>query len=403
MFEELLDHLRDEGVPVATDEWLALQAALSLGLAGSSLARLHGLARALLVKSERHYDAYDLAFLRFAGALAPTSPEIAERVLGWLSEHPGEPVLSAERRARLDAALERLDMEEMRRRLTERLENQDGAHRGGSRHIGTGGTSPFGHSGHHRGGIRIGGEGRGRTAAQVAAERRYRDLRTDAQLGAREMGVALRRLRHLSTRVAGPARELDVEGTVRDTAGAGGQLRLRMRRPRRNDVRVLLLLDIGGSMDDHVAQVDRLFTAVHQASHFRDLAVRYFHNCVYDRLYRSARLDPRDSEPTLGTLARLSPEYKLVVVGDACMAPSELALPGGALDLHQENAEPGWAWLERLAAHFTRSAWLNPVPERWWPSVHGARTLGGVREVFPMYELTVDRLGAAVDRLMARR
>jgi uncharacterized protein len=402
MFESLLEALREEGVPVATDEWLALQQALSLGLAGSSLTGLHGLARAVLVKSERHYDAFDVAFLRLVGEIEPASPEIADHVLRWLSEHPGLPAPSAELRARLEAARERLDMEEMRRRLAERLENQTGAHRGGSRHIGTGGTSPFGHSGHHPGGIRVGGEGRARSAAQVAAERRHRDLRTDVPLGVREMGVALRRLRHLSTRVAGPARELDLDATVRDTADAGGQLRLRMRRPRRNDVRVLLLLDVGGSMDEHVELVDRLFTAVHQASHFRDLAVRYFHNCVYDRLYRSARLDPRDSEPTLGTLAQLSSEYKLVVVGDACMAPSELALAGGALDLHMENLEPGWVWLERLAAHFTRAAWLNPVPARWWPSVHGSRTLNAVREVFPMHELTVDGLGAAVDGLMAR-
>lgn len=403
MFEGFLYALRDEGVPVATGEWLALQQALSRGLADASTTRFHALARSLLVKNEAHYDAYDVAFLRFFGGVTPATDEIADRVMDWLRQQPGALGLSPERRARLDAMLERLDMDEMRRRLAERLANQTEAHRGGSRHIGTGGTSPFGHSGHHPGGIRIGGDSGARTAAQVAAERRHRDLRTDAPLGVREMGLALRRLRHLSTRVAGPARELDVEGTVADTAAAGGQLRLRMRRPRRNSVQVLLLLDVGGSMDEHVELVDRLFSAVHAASHFRDLVVRYFHNCVYDRLYRGAALDPRDSEPTADLIARLSPEYKLVVVGDACMAPSELVMPGGALDLYQDNAEPGGVWLERLAAHFTHSAWMNPVPPAWWASVHGNRTLAAVRQIFPMYGLTVDGLGAAVGDLMTRR
>ena len=180
------------------------------------------------------------------------------------------------------------------------------------------------------------------------------------------MGVALRRLRRLTTRLDGPATELDLDDTIGATADAGGNLRLVFRRPRRNAVRVLLMLDVGGSMDEHAALVSRLFSAVHQSGRFRDLTVRYFHNCPYDRVYETARLLPSRSESTLDLLARMAPDHKLVVVGDACMAPSELTMVGGAIDWHQHNEEPGWVWLERLAGRFAARAWLNPVPRAWW-------------------------------------
>ncbi|MFM8828280.1 MAG: VWA domain-containing protein, partial [Actinomycetota bacterium] len=210
-------------------------------------------------------------------------------------------------------------------------------------------------------------------------------------------------LRQLSTRLGGPATELDVDDTIRQTADHAGQLRLSFRRPRRNTVRVLLMLDIGGSMDDHIMLLDRLFTAMHQASHFRDLQVRFFHNCVYDRVYTDPSMHPSRSESTLHLLAQLDPDYKLVMVGDACMAPSELVLPGGAIDYQYMNEEPGAVWLERLEDHFSHAAWLNPHPKRWWPTIHGAYTLDMVRKIFPMFELSVDGLDQAVRHLMVRR
>ena len=383
------------------DEWLGLQEALARGLADSSLSRFYLLARALLVKSERHYDDYDLAFAEYLSGLKQADEAIADRVWEWLAEHPEALAMTSDQRTGLDRAMSRLDLDALRERLAERLANQTEAHRGGSKHIGTGGTSAFGHSGWHPGGIRIGGEGRNRPAAQIAAERRFRDYRSDQTLGVREMGVALRRLRRLTTRLDGPATELDLDRTIDATADAGGGLRRVYGRPRRNAVRVLLLLDVGGSMDEHAAMVDRLFSAVHQGGRFRELTVRYFHNCVYDRLYETAQLAPSRSEPTLDLLARTSPDHKLVVVGDACMAPSELAMAGGAIDYHQHNDEPGWVWLERLATRFAARAWLNPVPEAWWSGVHGARTLGAVRTIFPMHELSLDGLTEAVDGLMA--
>jgi hypothetical protein len=403
VFEGLFTQLRVEGVPVAMDEWLGLQTALGRGLHDNSLAGFYLMARALLVKDERHYDAYDIAFGRYFSGLEPIREDLADEVWDWLRQGARTLNLTPEQRARLDAMLEQLDIEEIRRRFEERLAAQDGAHHGGSEHIGTGGTSPFGHSGYHPGGIRLGGQGRWRSAAQVAGERRWREYRADTEIGVRQFGVALRKLRQLSTRVDGPATELDIDGTIRDTADHAGQLRLAWRRPRRNAVRVVLLLDIGGSMDEHIQVLDQLFSAVHQASHFRDLQVRFFHNCVYDRVYLDAGVEPARSEPTMSLLARCPSDYKLVVVGDACMGPGELTLPNGAIDWWENNEEPGYVWLTRLRQHFTHTAWLNPVPEAWWEMIHGAYTLQGIRRIFPMYELSLEGLEQAVAGLMVRR
>lgn len=403
VFEGLLYELRGHQITVGMDQWLVLQQALDGGLARSSLAEFYLLARSLLITSERDFDAYDAAFEHYFRGIDPGTEEISERVWDWLADHPDSLRLTPEQKARLDAMLEEMDLDEIRRRLEERLKNQDGQHRGGNRHIGTEGTSPFGHSGYHPGGFRIGGQGRNRSAVQVAGERQWRDYRSDETLGVRELGLALRKLRRLSSKADGPAEELDVERTIDATAAAGGRLELEFRRPRRNTVKVLLLLDVGGSMDDHSAICSQLFSAVHQANHFADLKVRYFHNCIYDHVYLSADQDPRQADSTTQLLAQLSSDYKLVIVGDACMAPSELALVGGAIDYYQHNDEPGWAWLERLERHFTHSAWMNPVPRDWWQRVHGARTLTTINELFPMFELSVDGLGEAVEQLMVQR
>ena len=403
MFEGLFTALRDEGVPVALDEWLMLHDALERDLHHSTLSGFYLMSRAVLVKDEAHYDGFDVAFARYFSGIEPADDAVDDRVWKWLHENPRFLHISEDQRARLDAMRDQMDFDELLDALKEKLESQEEEHHGGSEHIGTGGTSPFGHSGYHPGGIRIGGEGRWRSAVQTAGERRWRELRTDHEIGARDFGVALRKLRSLSTRLEGPATELDVEGTIRETADHAGQLRLSFRRPRRNTVRVLLMLDIGGSMDEHIMLLDRLFTAMDQASHFRDLQVRFFHNCVYDRVYTGPDLHPKRSESTLHLLAQLDPDYKLVMVGDACMAPTELLVPGGAIDYQYMNEEPGAQWLERLEQHFDRAAWLNPHPQRWWETIHGAYTLGIVRQIMPMFELSVDGLDRAVGWLMARR
>jgi len=403
MFEGLFTALRDEGVPVALDEWLMLHDALERDLHRSTLSGFYLMSRAVLVKDEAHYDGFDVAFARYFSGIEPATEAVDDTVWTWLEKNPQFLHISEDQRRKLDEMRDQMELDELLDKLKEKLESQEEEHHGGSEHIGTGGTSPFGHSGYHPGGIRIGGEGRWRSAVQSAGERRWRELRTDHEIGARDFGVALRKLRSLSTRLDGPATELDVEGTIRETADHAGQLRLSFRRPRRNTVRVLLMLDIGGSMDEHIMLLDRLFTAMHQASHFRDLQVRFFHNCVYDRVYTGPDLHPRRSESTLHLLAQLDPDYKLVMVGDACMAPTELLVPGGAIDYQYMNEEPGAQWLERLEQHFERAAWLNPHPRRWWDTIHGAYTLGIVRQIMPMFELSVDGLDRAIGWLMARR
>ncbi|MHB9113616.1 MAG: vWA domain-containing protein [Thermoleophilia bacterium] len=402
MFAQFFFLLRAHKVPVSLTEWLTLSEALARGLALSSLSAFYSLARSILVKSEAYFDQYDLAFQEaFAGVETPE--EIADEVWDWLREGAEIPGLSAAERAALAAGLGALDLEELQRLFLERMSEQHEAHHGGSHWIGTGGTSPFGHSGVHQGGIRIGGESRGSTAVKVAAERRYKGYRTDATVGVRQFETALRRLRQLSTRNDGPLDELDLEATIDATADHAGALHLEWRRPRRNQTRVLLLMDAGGSMHAHISACNRLFTAVDRATHLKDLRRYYFHNCVYDQLYLDPTCHPRNSLPTARVLQELARDYKLVVVGDACMAPSELLEPNGIIWWSATNEEPGIDWLHRLARHFHRSVWLNPVHERSWSTIYGRDTIALVRTVFPMFELTVDGLAAAVRSLMVRR
>ncbi len=403
MFEGLFTALRDEGVPVALDEWLMLHDALERDLHQSTLSGFYLMSRAVLVKDEAHYDGFDIAFARYFSGIEPAGEAVDDKVWTWLEQNPQFLHISDDQRRKLDEMRDQMELDELLDKLKEKLESQEEEHHGGSEHMGTGGTSPFGHSGYHPGGIRIGGEGRWKSAIQTAGDRRWRDLRTDHEIGTRDFGVALRRLRQLTTRLDGPATELDVDDTIRQTADHAGQLRLSFRRPRRNSVRVLLMLDVGGSMDEHIMLLDRLFSAMHQASHFRDLQVRFFHNCVYDRVYLGPDLNPRRAESTPHLLAQLDPDYKLVVVGDACMAPTELLVPGGAIDYQYMNEEPGAEWLERLEEHFSHAAWLNPHPKRWWDTIHGSYTLNIVRKIFPMFELSVDGLDQAVRHLMVKR
>lgn len=402
MFAEFFFLLRARKVPVSLTEWLTLIEALSLGLALSSLSAFYYLARATLVKSEAFFDQYDLAFQEaFEGIETPD--EIHDEVWEWLRQ--GGPLhgLTAAERAALEAGMGRLDLDELRRLFEERLREQKEAHHGGDHYIGTGGSSPFGHSGFHPGGLRVGGESMGQSAVKVAAERRYRGYRTDATVGVRQFETALRRLRQLSSKNEGPADELDLDGTINKTADHAGALSLVWRRPRRNQTRVLLLMDAGGSMHAHISACNRLFTAVDRATHLKDLRRYYFHNCVYDNLYLDPTCHPRNSIPTARVLRELSPDYKLVIVGDASMAPSELLEPNGIIWWSMGNEEPGLEWLRRLERHFHRAVWLNPIAERLWETIYGRETIAMVRSVFPMYELTVDGMGDAVRNLMVRR
>jgi len=389
MFLDLFYTLRQLKVPVSPTEWMALVEALDQGLARSSLVSFYHLARAVLIKSEAYYDQYDQAFGHvFRNAELPA--DIRDEILDWLADPQNQLRLSEEELA----AMQNMDLDELRQELMKRLEEQTERHDGGSRWIGTGGTSPFGHSGSHPGGIRIGGPGGGGHAVQIAAARRFRNYRTDVQLDVRQIKVALKKLRRFTRE--GPEDELDVDGTVDKTCKNAGEIELVFQRERKNTVKVLLLMDSGGSMTPWSNLVSRLFSAAHQMSHFRDLKALYFHNCVYQDLYKD--IYNSESEPTAGLLQNLSADYKVIVVGDAYMAPSELFSAGGAIDYYYHNERPGMEWLQRIADHFRHVVWLNPMPERAWFHT----TISAVAKLFPMYPMTLDGLEDAVQKLMVK-
>ncbi|MCR4418831.1 MAG: VWA domain-containing protein [Clostridia bacterium] len=402
MFTDFFYLLRSEGVPVTLTEWMTFLEGLAKGLSYANLNSFYHLARATLVKSEAHFDRFDVAFLKYFSGI-DTPEALLDKVWEWLANPLPPRGISPEELERWRRLQEEVDLEELQRQFLERLREQTEAHHGGSRWIGTGGTSPFGHSGYHPGGIRVGGESHARSAVKVAAERRFRAYRDDETLGVRQFEVALRRLRQLSTKVEGPKDELDLDGTIRETCRQGGFLELVWTRGRKNKVKVLLLMDVGGSMVPYSRLCSQLFTAVHRASHFQDLRFYYFHNCVYDYLYLDHACHPRNSVKTDQVLKNLGGDYKLIMVGDACMAPSELTQPGGIIWWGMYNEEPGLVWLERLARHFSHNVWLNPIPAGEWDTVYGHQTLNLIRRVFPMYELTVDGLTQAVKKLLVRR
>ncbi len=402
MFTRFFFLLRAYGVPVTVTEWMMLMGALSEGLALSSLDRFYLLARSILVKSETFYDQYDQAFAAcFEGVETPV--EIADDVWDWLADPLALPNLTAEEKRLLTEMLGDLDLDKLQRLFEERLAEQTEAHHGGNKWVGTGGTSPFGHSGVHPGGIRVGGESRNRSAVKVAGERRYRGYRTDVKVGVRQFELALRRLRQLSSRNEGPADELDLDATVDETAEQAGRLSLVWQKSRKNAVKVLLAMDVGGSMHPYLRLCSQLFSAVNSQTHFKDLKTYYFHNCIYDLLYLDTDMNTHRAVPTSRVLHDLGSDYKVIVVGDAAMAPSELLSRHGIIWWGYSNEEPGIEWLRRTRRHFDHSVWLNTIPREQWEWAYGARTIGMIRQVLPMYELSLDGLQAAVKKLMVAR
>jgi len=393
MFVGFLYELRRQGVPVGAQEALALARALEAGLHDSSLDGFYEVARALCVHSEAHLDGFDRAFLAHFRGVSERGEALAEALLEWLRQAADKP--PRDRSPEESAALDALDAAALQALFEQRMREQRGRHDGGAQWIGTAGTSPFGHSGRQvREGLRVEGEGGGRSALKTADARLYRGYRDDQVLDTRAMGMALRKLRAF-TREGAPD-ELDLDGTVDATARNAGELEVVLRPPRRPDTRVLLLLDVGGSMTPHAHLVDRLFSAARQATHFKELRTYYFHNCVYGRVYRTDRfLDP---VPVPALLADCGPHWKLVTVGDALMAPYELMLRSGSLGAFDGEGPEGIVWLMQLAEHFHRHVWLNPEPPgAWW-----SQTVRTIRKVFPMFPLTLAGLGEAVTHLVRR-
>jgi len=386
MFLDFFYELRARGINVTPTEWLALMEALLKGLAFSDLVRFYHLARAVCVKSETLYDNYDEAWLAtFEGMEIPH--KIADEIYDWLNN----PILPREFDPETLKLLEAMDLESLRELFEQRLKEQKERHDGGDRWIGTGGTSPFGHSGHHPGGIRVGGESGGGMAAQIAARRAFANYRSDRILDTRQIGMALKKLRRFARE--GARLEVDIDETIEATARNAGDITVVETPERISDLKVVLLMDAGGSMSPYARNVERLFSAASKASHFKDLKAYYFHNCVYEQVFDD--ISRWDALRTEELFKRLDPAYRLVMVGDACMAPSELLARWGAIDYYHHNETPGIRWLERLEDHFERSVWLNPMRLRYW----NHPTVERVADLFPMFELTLDGLESAMKHL----
>jgi uncharacterized protein with von Willebrand factor type A (vWA) domain len=393
MFAGFFFHLRAVGLKVGLTEWLALMQALSRGHERASLAVFYHLARSLLVKREAHYDLYDRAFAAYFGGVEEQFVDVTEEVLAWLMD----PQLPRELSDDEKAQLARMDLETLRAQFEERLRTQRERHDGGNRFVGTGGTSPFGHGGQNPQGMRVGGSGGGRSAVQLAEERRFENLRGDRVLDTRQIGQALRRLRKLAREI-GPE-ELDVDETIDKAAKNAGEIELVMRPPKKNRVKLLLLMDVGGSMDPYAQMCERLFSAAHQSTHFAAFQHYFFHNCVYDRLYTDIR---RYAGPkTEDVLKQIDRTWSVVLVGDAWMGPYELTHETGSIywGASASQRTSGLEWLQRLADKPKAAAWLNPEPKRIW----NAPTVQLIRRVFPMFELTLDGIGLAVDHLRGAR
>jgi uncharacterized protein with von Willebrand factor type A (vWA) domain len=396
MFVRFFYLLRERGVPVTPTSFLRLQKALSLGVIGS-VDDFYTAARSILVKSERYFDIYDQLFAEyFKGAQSDTLEEveiddIARALLEEWLKYPRE---LAEALGLDEEELAKYTPEELIRYFLERLKEQKEAHHGGNRWIGTGGTSPVGHSGRHPGGMRVGGASRNKSAVKVAMERRYRDYSQEGPLTELQMGEALKRLRRLIPH--GPRDIVNVDKTITETMKSGGEISIVFDRRLTDRLKVVLMIDNGGwSMDPYVEIVQTLFN--YARSQFKDLRIFYFHNTIYGRVWADPQrhLKPEPIEE----FARRDPETRLIIVGDAAMAPHELSWASGGLYVEQKESGSSQERLKLLARTFRYAVWLNPQAESTWDYTW---TIGEIGKIFPMFELTLDGLEKAVQHLMKR-
>ncbi len=382
-------HLRGAKLPVSIKEYLLLLEAMREHVIGPSIDEFYFLSRATLVKDERNFDKFDKAFGAYFNGVRAIPGIDADLPLEWLKRR-----LQREFTPEEKAAIEAMGgLDKLLERLRELLDEQKERHEGGSKWIGTNGTSPFGNGGYHPEGIRIGGPSAGnRTAVKVWEQRAYRDYDDQVELGTRNIKVALRRLRKFARE--GADEELDLDDTIASTARNAGWLDIRMVPERHNTIKVLMLLDVGGTMDDHIQQTEELFSAA--KTEFKHLEFYYFHNCVYDHVWKNNRRRHAERFDTWDILRKYNPDYRLIFVGDATMSPYEVLQPGGSVEYNNEEA--GAVWLRRLVERFPKFAWLNPEPEGVWEY---RQSIAVIRQVLQgrMYPLTIQGLERAMREL----
>ena len=399
MFEDFLYLLRKNGLKVSLTEWMALVEAMDKGLHSSSFTGFYHLCRCLLVKSEADFDTFDRCFLEYFKDV-PFQQEVSQELLDWLNRPE---VLSDYASWDEEQALKNLGFseEEIERMLKERMEEQTEEHNGGSYWIGTNGYSNFGNSGHSPQGIRVGGKSMYRRAFQVAGERRFRDFRKDNVLDIRQFQMAFRLLRQYSEQTQEAKTEFDVDGTVRETCDNAGTLSVCYKRPRKNTVKVLMLMDSGGSMEYYSNLCSMLFQAARQSNHFKELHVYYFHNCIYSSVYTDPRMYREHAVPTDWILQNFGSEYKVILVGDALMDMYELM----EKRYDYRTGEAKWSGLDqikRFCEHYDHLIWLNPEePPRW--GGYWGESYGYIARAVDMYPLTVDGLERGMKKLLVNR
>ena len=400
MFIKFFETLREKGLRVTLGEWLTLQEALDKGLCGSSLTGFYHTARMILVKSETDFDKYDMAFDECFRA-AQRDTEVGKEMLRWLDKSDMMELAHEEARNHMNQMEDlQIDKEDVEEKFRQRLKDQDSEHNGGSFWIGTMGKTSFGNTGGNVGGVRVGGKTGYQSAFAVVGARKYRDFRDDRVLDNRQFQMAFRKLRQFSSRLDIPETELDIDGTVVKTCNNGGCLQIVMQKPRKNAVKLLLLMDSGGTMIPFSHLLNDLFQAVHKSNHYKDVKTYYFHNCIYSKMYKTPECENGDWIDTEWMFRNVDSDYKVIIVGDAAMAPEELYSdtgnyrgPNGGLS--------GYEWLQLLKKKYKKIVWLNPkmAPGRApWREAETA-----VKELFPMYKLTVDGLNQAMVKLMANR
>ncbi|MGO4153476.1 vWA domain-containing protein [Cupriavidus sp. YAF13] len=383
--------LRHAKLPVSVKEYLTMLEALKAEVITPSIDEFYYLSRMTLVKDEKHFDKFDQTFAAYFKGIESLVDWKSDIPLDWLQKTL-ERELSAEEKAKIEAMG---GLDKLMERLKQLLDEQKEKHEGGNKWIGTGGTSPFGHGGYNPEGIRIGGPSKGnRTAVKVWETRAYKDYDDQVELGTRNIKVALRRLRRFARE--GAETELDLDDTIHSTAANAGLLDIKLRPERHNKVKVLMLMDVGGSMDDHIKRVEELFSAT--KTEFKHLEYYYFHNCVYDYVWKNNRRRHAEKIATWDLIHKYTPDYKVIFVGDATMSPYEILQPGGSVEYN--NPEAGAVWLNRLIEQFPRFVWLNPEPEGLWQYRQSVTVINQIMKS-RMYPVTLGGLEQAM-RLLSK-
>lgn len=395
MFLTFFYLLRASGINVSLSEWLTLMEGLRMDLHDSTLSGFYTLCRSVLLHSEADFDRFDQVFLEFFKDVKHVD-EVPPEMLKWL-EHPELDLVELERLSEITG----LSVEEIEKMFAERLQGQDAEHNGGRKWVGTGGFTPFGHRGKKLGGIRVGGKSNYRSAYRVAGERKYRDWRKDNTIDSRQFQMAFRSLRQLSSNSDEPKTELDIDTTIRKTCDNAGNLSIEFTRPRKNALKLMLLMDSGGSMDYYRELCSLLFQSVSKAGRFKDLKVYYFHNAPGKRLYLDPTLDWRNSVLTEWVMNNIPSDYKVIIVGDASMSMQEL-LPSYNWWKSDVPENSGLALLLDLKRRYPHLIWLHPQPRPAYSS-YWTQTFELLEKHFDMYQLSIDGMTKGMKKLMVRR